>query len=52
LAGKLFTYALGRGMGFSDRAEIDRIVAAVKPGNYGFRSLILEIVQSPTFRAP
>jgi hypothetical protein len=52
LAGKLLAYALGRGVGFSDRAEIDRIVAAVKPGNYGFRSLILEIVQSPTFRAP
>ena len=52
LAGKLLAYALGRGMGFSDRAEIDRIVAAIKPGNYGFRSLILEIVQSPMFRAP
>jgi hypothetical protein len=39
-------------MGFSDRAEIARIVAAVKPGSYGFRSLIHEIVQSPAFRAP
>lgn len=52
LAGKLLSYALGRPLGFSDRAEIARTVAAVKPGNYGFRSLILEIVQSPGFRAP
>ena len=52
LSGKLLAYALGRGMGFSDREEIARIVASVKGGNYGFRSLIHEIVQSPTFRAP
>jgi hypothetical protein len=52
LSGKLFSYALGRPMGFSDRAEIARIVETVKPGAYGFRSLILGIVQSPTFRAP
>jgi hypothetical protein len=52
LTGKLLAYALGRNIGFSDRAEIARIVAAVKPGHYGFRSLILEIVSSPVFRAP
>lgn len=52
LGGKLLAYALGRPMGFSDRAELSRIVASVKPGQYGFRSLILEIVSSPTFRAP
>lgn len=52
LTGKLLAYALGRSMGFADRAEIARIVASVKPGNYGFRSLILELVQSPVFRAP
>ena len=52
LAGKLLEYALGRAAGFSDRAEIARIVATVRPGNYGFRSLIHEFVQSPTFRTP
>jgi hypothetical protein len=52
LTGKLLAYALGRNIGFSDRAEIARIVASVKPGNYGFRSLILEIVTSPVFHAP
>ncbi|MBV8881493.1 MAG: DUF1585 domain-containing protein, partial [Planctomycetaceae bacterium] len=52
LSGKLLAYALGRPMGFSDRPELARIVAAAKPGRYGLRSLILEIVSSPTFRAP
>ena len=52
ITAKLLAYALGRPMGFSDRAEVSRIVAAVKPGPYGLRSLILEIVSSPTFRAP
>lgn len=52
LAGKLLAYALGRAMGFSDRTEIARIVRSAAARNYGFRSLIHEIVQSPTFRAP
>jgi len=52
LTGQLLAYALGRSPGFSDRPEIARIVAAVKPKHYGFRSLILELVQSPVFRAP
>jgi hypothetical protein len=52
LTGKLLAYALGRGMGFSDREDIARIVAAVKGKNYGFRSLVHEIVRSPTFRSP
>jgi len=48
LTGKLFTYALGRGMGFSDRAAIEEVVAA----NGGFRDLIHRVVQSPVFREP
>ena len=52
LTGKLLAYALGRNIGYSDRAEIARIVASVKPGHYGFRSLIHELVQSAVFRAP
>jgi len=52
LTGKILSYALGRGMGFSDRVEIARIVGSVKASNYGFRSLIHGIVQSPSFRAP
>ncbi len=52
LAGKLLAYALGRGIGFSDREDVAKIVAAVKDKNYGFRSLVHEIVRSPTFRSP
>jgi hypothetical protein len=48
----LLTYSLGRNLGFSDRPEVARIVAAVKPNDYGLRSLIHEVVQSPAFRQP
>ncbi|HYE99562.1 MAG TPA: DUF1592 domain-containing protein [Planctomycetota bacterium] len=51
VASKLLTYGLGRGTGFSDRAEIDRIVASIKP-SYGFRSLVHAVVQSGLFRRP
>ena len=52
LARLLLTYSLGRRLGFSDRPEVERIVASVKGQNYGLRSLIHEIVQSETFRSP
>ncbi len=52
LARQLLTYAIGRHLGFSDRAEVERIVARAKTENYGLRSLIHDIVQSPTFREP
>ncbi len=50
LAGKLLTYAVGRGLGFSDRPAVEAIVASVRRQNFGFRSLIHEVVQSLTFR--
>jgi hypothetical protein len=52
LAGKLLTYGTGRGMGFSDRPELERIVAAARTANYGFRRLLHEVVQSEAFRRP
>lgn len=52
LAGKLLTYALGRGLGFSDRPTVERIVGTVKERNYGFRTLLHEVVQSDLFRSP
>jgi hypothetical protein len=52
LARLLLTYSLGRQLGFSDRPEVERIVASVNPKGYGLRSLIHEIVQSKTFRQP
>jgi hypothetical protein len=52
LTSKLLAYALGRGIGFSDRDDVGRIAAAAKAKNYGFRSLLHEIVRSETFRSP
>lgn len=52
LTRKLATYSLGRQIGFSDRDDIDAIVARVAERDFGFRSLIHEIVQSEMFRRP
>lgn len=46
LAGKLMSYATGGTPSKSDQPEIDAIVARVRAGNYGLRSLVHEIVQS------
>ena len=48
----LLTYSMGRPLGFSDRPEVERIVAKAKSSNYGLKSLIHEIVQSKAFRGP
>jgi hypothetical protein len=48
----LLSYSLGRRLGFSDRPEVERIVASVKSKNYGLRSLLDEVVQSEAFRSP
>lgn len=52
LTEKLLTYGVGRGMGFSDRSSIEAVVAAVRKQQYGFRSLIHEVVQSDIFHRP
>ncbi|MEZ6131748.1 MAG: DUF1592 domain-containing protein [Planctomycetaceae bacterium] len=52
LTEKLATYALGRQPGFSDRPDIEQIVNNVADKQFGFRSLIHEIVQSEMFRRP
>lgn len=49
VAGKLITYATGAPATFADRAEIERILAATRPGDHGFRSLIEAVVLSPIF---
>lgn len=46
---QLLIYATGAGIHYSDRREIDRIVAASRPSGYGLRSLIEAIVQSELF---
>ena len=49
LVSKFLTFSTGREMGFSDRPEIERIVAASKPGGHRVRDLILLVVESPIF---
>ncbi len=49
VAEKLLTFGTGREMGFSDRTEIERIVAASKAKNYALRDLLHLVVQSPIF---
>lgn len=50
LAEKLAVYGSGRGMGFSDRPELDRIATTVLSQGNGFRDLVHEVVQSSIFR--
>lgn len=51
VAEKLLTFATGREMGFSDRAEMDKIVARSKANNHALRDLIHAVVQSEIFRS-
>ena len=49
LTEKLFTYGLGREMGFSDRDAIDAVVARTMKDGGGLRTLIHAIAESDTF---
>jgi hypothetical protein len=51
LAEKLLVYGTGHGLEYADRAVVENLVAGAKAKNYGFRTLVHEIVQSPTFRS-
>lgn len=50
LAAKLVVYGTGSEIEFADRQTLDDIVASVRDTNYGFRSLVHAVVQSPLFR--
>jgi mono/diheme cytochrome c family protein len=50
LAEKLLVYATGHGLEFADRDAVKQIVERVREKQYGFRSLIHEVVQSAIFR--
>jgi len=52
MAEKLLIYSTGRGLRFSDRAVVNDIIARNRDKNYGFRSLIHEVVQSRPFVSP
>jgi len=49
LAGKLFTYALGRELGLADQPFVDTVVAESPRQNYSLRGLITGIVSSELF---
>ena len=49
LAEKLLTYGTGRGIRPADAAAIEAIVARSREKNYGLRTLLHEVVQSPLF---
>ena len=51
LTEKLLIYALGRRLGFTDRDDIDHIVAAMPDHKYGLRELIHETVATEVFRS-
>jgi hypothetical protein len=47
---QLVTYATGAEVTFADRAEVQKIVAASKAHDYGIRTLVHLITESPLFR--
>jgi len=50
LAGKLLTYALGRGLGPDDECNVDRIAAALAADGQRFSRLVVGVVTSESFR--
>ncbi len=49
LAEKLLTYALGRGVEYSDQCAIQKITAALEKDQFRFSRLVVEIVSSDPF---
>ncbi len=49
LAARLVTYATGGAPEAADRSQIEAIVSRIRDKNYGFRTLIHEIVASELF---
>ena len=49
LTAKLLIYATGADIQFADREVVEQIVAAVRKKDFGFRTLIHEVVQSRAF---
>ncbi len=52
LTERLATYALGREMGFSDRAALKAIAEKTKAEGLGLRTLIHNLISSPLFTKP
>jgi hypothetical protein len=52
LGEKLMTYATGRAMNFAEKREIRAIVKRNRTQGGGFRDLLLDLIESETFRTP
>ncbi|HTG45667.1 MAG TPA: DUF1592 domain-containing protein, partial [Verrucomicrobiae bacterium] len=50
LAGKMLTYALGRGTEYYDSCAIDQIVARMEQNEFRFSELVIGVVQSAPFQ--
>ena len=50
LTNKLVTYSTGAAPRLADEPQIETIVARVRDRNYGFRTLVHEVVDSDFFR--
>ncbi len=50
IAGKLLTYALGRGLEYFDECTLDAITASMQQQDDRFGALVLAIIESPPFR--
>ncbi|NBR85134.1 MAG: DUF1592 domain-containing protein [Proteobacteria bacterium] len=51
LTEKLLAYSTGAAPTKADKAEVEAIVRKLRGHNYGFKSLIQEVVQSPVFQS-
>jgi hypothetical protein len=49
LTQKLIIYATGADIQFADRQVVEQIVADLRARNYGFRTLVHDVVQSRVF---
>ena len=47
---RMLTYALGRGLGYSDMPAVRKIVRSAAARNYRFSGLLLGVVNSPAFQ--
>jgi mono/diheme cytochrome c family protein len=50
LAEKLLTYAIGRGLTYTDKCQVETLVKSVEKQGYRFSSLVSAVVQSDPFR--
>lgn len=50
LTERMLTYALGRGLGYSDMPVVRKIVRSAASSNYRFSALVLGVVNSPAFQ--